>query len=123
MYEYRATVIGVVDGDTVDLMVDLGFHMQFKSRFRLFGINAPESYGKEASVEGHAAKNRLAVILVPGTTVHVQTEKDKTEKYGRYLGTLSGMDSKGQKATKSVNAVLVEEGHAKAYFGKGIKPV
>mgnify|MGYP003394911693 CR=1 FL=1 len=121
MYEYRATVVGVVDGDTVDLDVDLGFHTQFNSRFRLFGINTPESYGKEASVAGHAAKDRLKALLPVGLVVLVRTEKDKTEKYGRFLGTIQLRD--GPLAGKSVNDILVKEGHALAYFGKGVKPV
>lgn len=123
MYEYHATVTGVVDGDTVDLIVDLGFRTQFSNRFRLFGINTPESYGKEATVEGQASKDRLKAILPVGTSVVVKTQRDKTEKYGRYLGILYLLDAKGEPVATSVNDTLVAEGHAKAYFGKGAKPV
>lgn len=123
MYEYRAEVVGVIDGDTVDLVVDLGFHMKFNSRFRLYGINTPESCGKEASPEGLAAKERLKALLPTGCKVLVKTEKDKTEKFGRYLGTLLVLDADGVPVAKSVNDLLVDEGHAKPYMGKGAKPV
>lgn len=123
MYEYRAVVNDVIDGDTVDLTVSLGFHMTFSSRFRLYGINTPESYGAEASDAGRNAKERVKALLPKGASVMLRTERDKTEKYGRYLGTIFCLDDKGAVKTASVNDLLIAEGHAKAYLGKGVKPV
>ena len=100
-YKYRAEVVRVVDGDTVDATVDLGFNLKLSARFRLLGINAPEKNTKE----GKESLARLAVLLPVGSSVVVQTTKDKKEKFGRYLGTflLNG---------KSVNQQLVDEGFA-----------
>lgn len=80
---YRCKIIRVVDGDTVDVAVDLGFDIKLTARFRMLGINAPEK-NTEA---GKASAARLAELLPVGSDVVVQTIKDKREKYGRYLGT------------------------------------
>ena len=123
MYEYRATVLHVVDGDTVDLSVSLGFEMKTETRFRLLGINTPESYGPGASPAGQAAKAFVQAALPAGTPLVIRTEKDRKEKYGRYLVTLFVCDAKGVPAATSLNQQLVDRGHAKAYDGKGVKPV
>ena len=100
-YKYRAEVVRVVDGDTVDATVDLGFDLRLSARFRLLGINAPEKNTKK----GRESLARLAAMLPVGATVVVQTTKDKKEKFGRYLGTFL-LDG------KSVNQQLVDEGFA-----------
>ena len=100
-YKYRAEVVRVVDGDTVDATVDLGFDLKLSARFRLLGINAPERNTKK----GKESLARLAAMLPVGATVVVQTTKDKKEKFGRYLGTFM-LDG------KSVNQQLVDEGFA-----------
>jgi micrococcal nuclease len=102
VYEYRATLIRVVDGDTVWLDVDLGFDVRRKDSFRLYGIDTPEL----PSPEGVAAKDRLEQLL--RGPIILRTVKDKREKYGRYLAVLevNGVD---------VNQRLVEEGHAQPY--------
>lgn len=123
LYTYKAQVKEIIDGDTVDLTVSLGFHMQFEGRFRLFGINTPESYGKEACEAGKVAKEYLKGLLPPGTAIIVKTDRDKTEKYGRFLATLYLLDPKGVPAAEAVNQTLVKLGHAKPYFGVGQKPV
>jgi micrococcal nuclease len=102
-YKYRAEVVRVVDGDTVDAQVDLGFDVKLSARFRLLGINAPEKNTKE----GKESLSRLTALLPVGSSVVVQTTKDKKEKYGRYLGTFL-VDG------KSVNQQLVDEGFAVA---------
>lgn len=83
MYEYKAKVIRVVDGDTVDALVDLGFHISVEMKLRLYGINAPEL--KEAA--GKVSRDRL-IEKVEGKEVTILTMKDKQEKYGRYLATI-----------------------------------
>ncbi len=100
-YKYRAEIVRVVDGDTVDAEVDLGFDVKLSARFRMQGINAPE----KNTQEGKKSLERLAELLPVGSQVVVQTTKDKREKYGRYLGTFLV-------AGKSVNQQLVDEGFA-----------
>ena len=79
MYEYSARVIRWVDGDTVDLMVDLGFHMTTTQRFRLLNIDTPER-GEPNYAEARICAEKA---LPPGSTVTVQTVK--SDKYGRWL--------------------------------------
>jgi len=117
LYTYRATVLHVVDGDTVDLSVSLGFDMSFKARFRLVGINTPESYGPTACDEGRAAKQYLTDTLKVGTVVIVKTTKDKKEKYGRFLAEVFLVGADGNPLDRSVNQMMIDAGHAKAYFG------
>jgi len=113
-YLYKATVIRVVDGDTVDLEIDLGMSVFVKQRIRLAGINTPETYGvKKDSKEyaaGMKAKNRLKE-LIEGKEIAVETVKDKKGKYGRYLGDLYIL----QENWICVNNLLVSEGLAKRY--------
>jgi micrococcal nuclease len=119
LYCYRAQVLHVVDGDTLDLMVSLGFDMNYKARFRLTGINTPESYGPTACDEGRAAKQFLIDTLPVGMAVMVKTTKDKKEKYGRFLAEVYTLDAKGGVLPQSVNDLMVEKGHAKFYDGRG----
>ncbi len=104
MYQYRATVVRVVDGDTVDLAVDLGFRVTFTDRFRLYGIDAPEIRYPTYDA-GKAAWLWLTELLPPGTAVTVDTYKQATDKYGRWLATL-------HLGAVDVNAALVTAGHA-----------
>lgn len=111
MYRYAANVVEVIDGDTIDVNVDLGFDIIHKLRVRLYGINTPESRtrNKEEKVRGLAAKARLKE-LIEAKSVVIETQKDDTEKYGRFLATvyLSGAN---------INKQLITEGHAIEYFG------
>jgi micrococcal nuclease len=114
MYEYRAKLIRVVDGDTVDLEIDLGFSMTCRDRFRLNGIDTPER-GKPGY---EAAKCRLREFLECCSTIEnilVVTEKAK-EKYGRYLADIY-VTPISQECLVHVNRALVEEGLAKPYDG------
>ena len=103
MYEYRAKLERVVDGDTVDLVVDLGFGVLRRDRFRLVGIDAPEKRGAEREA-GNEAMIHLHK-LVFGNDLLIQTHKDKQGKYGRYLATIiaGGVD---------INKQMVLDGHA-----------
>ena len=88
MYEYRARITRVIDGDTVEAEIDLGFHVTLTVTLRLAGINAPETRGKERP-RGLAATRYLESLLddLAGDmrVLTVRTRKDVTEKYGRYL--------------------------------------
>lgn len=114
-YRYRARIVRVVDGDTVDLDVDLGFRVRHRVRVRLLGINAPESAGPGASAAGKDAKAFLISRLgVAGLDVHLETHLDATDKYGRLLGKiwLKGID-------RTINEEMVALGYAKPYDGHG----
>ena len=113
LYHYSAEVTRVVDGDTVDAFVDLGFDMHSKQRVRLFGINTPEcrTRDKEEKKRGFAAKARLKEMLSEEKNKCViKTWLDKKGKFGRVLGVLYVND-------KDLNNQLVKEGHAKKYYG------
>lgn len=107
-YVRNAKINKVIDGDTVDLQVDLGFDLTALMRCRLDGINAPE----KNTAEGKVSQAWMAQTLPIGSDVVVQTVKDKKEKYGRYLAVVF---LPGQ--AKSINDQLVEQGLAKPYDG------
>ena len=107
MYEYKATTIRVVDGDTVWLRVDLGFRMFAEMDFRLLGIDAPERYGVNADpVKAQEAKAYLE-SLVLGKELKIETFKP--DKYGRWLVEIYLPDG------SNVNSAMVETGHAVEY--------
>ena len=102
-YYYKALVINVVDGDTVDMLVDLGFNVTIEKRFRLFGINAPEMKN-DTNNFGHISKEYLTK-LIDNKHVIIKSEKDKIDKYGRYIVTIL-LDN------VNINEKLVEDGNA-----------
>lgn len=104
MYEYRASIIRVIDGDTVRARLDLGCDVRIDLTLRLYGINAPE-LNTEAGV---AAREHL-IALIGDSLVVVRTIKDKREKYGRYLATLVGP------LGTDINDRMVADGHAAPY--------
>ena len=110
MYEYSAQVLRVVDGDTVDVLIDCGFSTFKKERVRLYGIDAPESRtrDKQEKIKGLAAKERLDELITntEGNVV-IKTELDKKGKFGRILGVIWDKAKK-----KNFNNMLVSEGHA-----------
>jgi len=115
--EYDVTVIKVVDGDTVDVDIDLGFGVCLKDeRVRIMGIDTPESRTRDKVEDlfGEAAKARLKELMKDGGKL-ITTEDRKGEdmkgKFGRILGDFRVAD--GRKVTE----ILIEEGHAVAYFG------
>jgi len=113
MFEYKVYIQRVVDGDTVDVDIDLGFGVILKKeRVRIMGIDTPESRTRDKVEKkfGLASKARLKEILGK-EAVLVCKEYDAKGKFGRVLGDFTTND--GRMATD----VLVEEGHAVAYFG------
>ena len=113
-YIRRAKIVRLVDGDTVDVDIDLGMAITTRQRLRLFGINTPEVRGPE-KVAGHAAPQHLADLLVRYRhegewDIVVQTRKDKRGKYGRYLADLVGEDGDGNPV--NLNMKMVADGHA-----------
>ena len=113
MYEYRCKLKKVVDGDTVDIDIDLGFGVWLHGeRIRLYGIDTPESRtsDKEEKKYGIAAKDFLIKWLEAGDII-LKTHKDATGKFGRILGELWYNDT-------NINLKLVEEHHAVEYHGQ-----
>jgi micrococcal nuclease len=110
MYKYNAKLDRVVDGDTVDALVDLGFNTWKKVRIRMHGMNAPESRTRnlEEKKLGLAAKARLIEILGDGDFT---LQSHGVGKYGRCLGEIF------RESDVSINRQLINEGHATEYFG------
>ena len=117
MYEYRVKKLyKVVDGDTIDVDIDLGFDISLFQRVRLAGIDTPESRTKDVYEKklGLEVKEKLNDLLKNATKIVIKTEKpDSTEKYGRILGWLFIDDGK-----LSVNEQLIKEGYAWEYMGE-----
>ena len=117
MYEYKVTVLRVVDGDTVDVDIDLGFGIVLSNeRVRIMGIDTPESRTRDAVEKkfGLASKARLKSLLGKTAVLKTQINKngeDMKGKFGRILGDFVAPDG------RMVTDILVEEGYAVAYFG------
>lgn len=119
MYEYRCRVIKVIDGDTVDVDIDLGFDIVLRDeRVRIMGIDTPESRTRDKVEKkfGLASKARLKELIggKSGPILKTQINKkgeDMRGKFGRILGDFVTEDG------RMVTDILVEEGHAVAYFG------
>jgi len=114
MYEYSCTVKRVVDGDTVDVILDLGFDILYKSRVRLFGIDTPESRtrDKDEKARGKMASAFLENAINNGNSVVIQTKlKDSKGKFGRVLGdvVVDGVN---------INQSMVDNHLAVKYFGQ-----
>jgi micrococcal nuclease len=116
MYEYRIKkVTKIVDGDTIDAELDLGFNISYTQRIRLAGIDTPESRTKDLAEKalGLESKKKLGELVANAKVVVIRTEKpDSSEKYGRILGWLY-LDG----AEMSVNEALIASGYAWSYLG------
>ena len=117
MYEYNVKkVTKVVDGDTIDVDIDLGFKISYTQRVRLAGIDTPESRTKDLREKalGLEVKNKVKNAIDSAKTIVIKTElPDSTEKYGRILGWVY-LDN----SLKSLNEQLIDEGYAWGYMGK-----
>lgn len=116
IYEYKAKLSRVVDGDTLYLFVDLGFRVTMEVEFRLNGLNTPEVVGASRTA-GLAAKAELERLLSLGSIRVVST---KSDKYGRWLCDLFVKGVDGFEA--NVNKELLQGGFALPYDGTGPKP-
>ena len=116
MYEYFVKEVkNVVDGDTIDVIIDLGFDILFSSRVRLAGIDTPESRttDKAEKALGIEAKDYLKKQLKDAKSVVIRTEKmDSSEKYGRILGWVY---INGE--SESLNNKMINDGYAWGYLG------
>jgi|TARA_R110002020_G_scaffold333507_3_gene548938 endonuclease YncB( thermonuclease family) len=121
MYEYKIKSIDhLVDGDTFDCTVDLGFNISHKIRVRMYGINTPESRTRdlEEKARGLASKERLHTLLSSGFLDDngLVLVTNKKGKYGRYLGTVYRQRKSGEEQL-NINQQLIEEGFAVEYYG------
>ena len=120
MYRYKAQVKAVVDADTIDVLIDLGFGVHTMQRLRLYGIDAPEM----KTEAGKVAKEYVKSVLLGADAsmfVYVRTLKDKKDKYGRKLAVLyfdpvsmllDHDESKIEMMASSFNLQIVKNGHA-----------
>ena len=114
MYEYSCTVTRVVDGDTIDVVLDLGFSILHKCRVRLYGIDTPESRtrNKDEKIRGKLASKFLQDAIDNGKKVVLRSKlKDSKGKYGRVLGEIVVDDI-------NINVSMIENYLAVAYFGQ-----
>lgn len=111
-YEYKASVVKWVDGDTCDILVDLGFGVSIQQRVRLYGINTPETNSGNDDERSAGVEAKLyARSIAPATmVVKVKTVKDK-DKYGRFLAVMTNADG------LNIAEKLIEQGYGKPYFG------
>ena len=119
MYEYSCKVKRVDDRDTIDVLVDLGFDIQYKSRVRLYGIDTPESRTRnlDEKARGKMAGAFLKEAVEKGEKVVIQTKlKDSRGKFGRVLGdvVVDGVN---------INKAMIENNYAVAYYGQSKEDV
>ena len=128
MYEYRATIVKIVDGDTVDVDIDLGFNVVLRDeRVRIAGIDTPESRTRDLEEKkfGLAAKARVKQLLGKTCVLKTQINKsgeDMKGKFGRILGDFNVYDSDTD-SWKLLTSILISEGHAVPYHGQNKEDV
>ena len=113
MYEYSCRINRVIDGDSVDVCIDLGFDISFTSSVRLYGIDTPESRTRDPQEKkcGLLSKKFLEEAVKNGKNIIIRTQKDEKGKFGRVLGSLviDGIN---------INHKMIEENLAVAYYGQ-----
>ena len=115
MYEYRAKTVKIVDGDTVDIDIDLGFDVWVRNqRIRLYKVDTPEkrTRNKTEKKAGLLATEKVTSLIPVGSTIVIKTHKDGKGKYGRILGELINEDG------VNVNEYLIKNRYAVAYYGQ-----
>ena len=119
MYNYKISPLKVIDGDTIDADIDLGFDIKVKKRIRLAGINTPESRTRdlEEKAKGLAAKDRVKQLL--DGCKNITLNSHGVGKFGRCLGEimLDMVDGQEKLTLVSLNELLINEGHAVEYHG------
>tara|TARA_R110000851_G_scaffold94758_10_gene205800 strand:+ start:2529 stop:2918 length:390 start_codon:yes stop_codon:yes gene_type:complete len=119
-YIYRGKVVRIVDGDTIEAMIDVGFDIWFKKKIRFMGIDTWESRTRnlEEKAKGLLAKKRTTELLmeVSAKSGYFRVKSHGLGKYGRILGELFIEDAEGTQY--NINETLKTEGHAYEYYGK-----
>ena len=120
MYQYRCKIIKIIDGDTVDVDIDLGFGVWLhKERVRLFGIDTPESRTRDLEEKkyGLAAKGYVEKFMPVGSDQTLVTEKDAEGKFGRILGKFLVYDVKEDRQAE-LGKLMIRDHHAVEYHGQ-----
>ena len=120
MYEYKAVIVRVVDGDTVDVDIDLGFDVWLKKqRIRLYGVDTPESRTRdlEEKMYGNAAKKFVQSFLPIGTNQILVTKLDDRGKFGRILGEFVTFDAAKDRQS-TINQLLIDNHYGVEYHGQ-----
>jgi len=125
LFRYRARVIRVIDGDTIEAEIDHGCNIFSKRKLRLYGIDAAEMRGAEKEEGRKSADHLIKLITNHGLdrqgepkhmykllNIYIHTHKDRTGKYGRYLAVLWGIDDDGELV--DLNQKMVDDGYAEA---------
>ena len=112
MFEYKRAIKNIIDGDTLEASVDLGFHTYSRQRFRLVNYSAPEVHGQEKAF-GIIAKSKLEELLPLESEVIFSSTK--TEKFGRWLADVTYQG-------RSLSDLLVELGYGLPWNGRGTRP-
>ena len=118
MYEYRCKIVKIIDGDTVDVDIDLGFGgWMHKERIRLYGIDTPESRTRDLDEKkyGLIAKGWIEKFMPVGSMQTLITQKDKSGKFGRILGKFRVNDGSYDII---LNDWMISNHHAVAYYGQ-----
>ena len=118
MYEYRCKIVKIIDGDTVDVDIDLGFGVwMHKERIRLYGIDTPESRTRDLDEKkyGLIAKGWIEKFMPVGSMQTLITQKDKSGKFGRILGKFRVNDGHYDII---LNDWMISNHHAVAYYGQ-----
>lgn len=120
MYEYNCTVLKVVDGDTVDVDINLGFGIVYANqRIRLYGIDTPESRTRDLEEKkyGLMAKEYVLNYMPVGSKQIIVTELDNKGKFGRILGKFKMYDTKEDRQS-FLHEIMIREHIGVAYFGQ-----
>lgn len=114
LYFYKAKCFNVVDGDTIDIEIDLGLKIFIRERVRLYGLDSSEIFGVKIGSPKYEAglqcKNRVSDLIL-NKSLWINTIKDKQEKYGRYLATIYFLENEKY---INLNDLLISEGLAKS---------
>ena len=120
MYEYRCKIDRVVDGDTVDVDIDLGFGIWLrKERVRLYGIDTPESRTRDLEEKkyGLTAKSFVQDLLPVGSMQTLRTRKDDKGKFGRILGEFVVYDAVTD-SSRTLNQIMIDRHYGVEYHGQ-----
>ena len=125
MFEYQCKIVKVIDGDTTDVDIDLGFGVWMKKqRIRFYGVDTPESRTRDKveKIYGMKAKHFVESYLPKDSMQVLRTKKDGVGKYGRILGEFVVFDGIGDRQT-TLNQLLIDTHNAVAYFGQSKKDI
>ena len=114
MYEYKGRIVNVVDGDTYDAVLELGFYISHRIRIRLKDLDTPEIYRPENDAElehGRAARDYVRMLVEKNPDVRVRTYKQKATSFGRFVADITITDADG--IVKDLKHILIDQGFVK----------